>query len=587
MAGLALAILASGLAPLSLSGCASAPARVARTFTSTALRTISRPPWPAARGPAAGPLVAAANPLAAEAGMAVLRQGGSAVDAAVAVQAMLGLVEPQSSGLGGGAFLLVYDPATRTVTAFDGRERAPAATGPDLFLDEHGLPLRFDEAVRSGRSVGAPGAVAMLDLAHARFGIRPWGSLFGAAVRTAEQGFVISPRLARFIASDAPGARAPDAQAYFRRPDGAPMGVGDRLVNPAYAQSLRTIADSGGAGLLGGPLAAAIAARVAAGPLPGALTEADLAAYRPRSGPALCRPWRVYVVCVPPPPSSGVSLLQGLALLDRADVDHTGPADARAWLSFIEASRLMYADRDRYVADPDFVTVPVDGLLDPGYVRARAALIGDRFGAEPAAGTPPGAVAVAADATVEAAGTSHFVIIDSRGQVVSMTTTVESPFGSGRMVGGFFLNNQLTDFSLQPRLADGRLAGNAPGPSKRPRSSMTPVVVLDRQGRFLAAVGSPGGSSILAYVLKTMVGVFDWGLPMQQAIDLPNVVARGPAARAEISRMDPQLVEALKGLGVDLRASAGEDSGLHGAIVRSGRVEAGVDPRREGVALTR
>ncbi|HEX6866357.1 MAG TPA: gamma-glutamyltransferase [Caulobacteraceae bacterium] len=526
--------------------------------------------------------VAAANPLAAEAGMKVLREGGSAVDAAVAVQAVLGLVEPQSSGLGGGAFMLHRDGKTGKVTAYDGRETAPAGAMPDMFLDDNGKPLPFMTAVLSGRSTGAPGAVAMLGLAHREHGRRPWPALFEDAVRLADQGFTVSPRLAGFISSQAAQAKTPDAAAYFTGPDGARYQAGDLLKNPAYASTLRRVAAEGSRALLEGPVAQAIVAKVRAAPLPGSLSTADLRAYQPKEGDALCRPYRVYVVCVPPPPSSGVALLQALMMLEHTDIATRGPMDPAAWAELAEVQRLMYADRDRYVGDPAFVGVPVEALLDPTYVAKRATGITEHAAPNPSAGELP--VAFAPDATLEAAGTSHFVIVDGEGDVVSMTTTVESVFGSGRMIGGFFLNNQLTDFSFQP-VENGRPAANAVAPGKRPRSSMSPVIVLDREGRFVAALGSPGGSSILAYNLKTLVGVLDWGLAMDEAIELPNLIARGDTFTGDTGRFDGRVLRGLADRGMVLKDTGFEVSGLHGVIVRPGGLEGGADSRREGVVL--
>jgi gamma-glutamyltranspeptidase/glutathione hydrolase len=527
--------------------------------------------------------VGAANPLAVEAGLAVLREGGNAVDAAVAVQAALGLVEPQSSGLGGGAFLVYYDARTGKVMAFDGRETAPAGATPDMFIGADGKPLSFIDAVTSGRSTGAPGAIAMLGLAHERFGRSPWRDLFGTAARAAEEGFPAPKRLARFAGGNFAQAGLPDAKALFSRPDGTPVQAGDTLRNPAYASTLRTIAAKGPRSLLDGPIAEQIAARTHAEPRPGTMTAKDLAAYRPHEVEPVCRPYRVYIVCVPPPPSSGVSLLQMLGILEHTDIASRGPADPQAWFLFAEASRIMYADRDRYVADPAFVAVPVDALLDPAYVARRAALIGEQAGPAPAAGEPPGLTArLGADATNEAVGTSHFVVVDARGNVVSMTTSVESLFGSGRAVGGFFLNNQLTDFSFQP-IEDGKPVANAIAPGKRPRSSMAPVLVLDRKGRFYAALGSPGGSAIITYNAKTLVALLAWGLSMQQAIDLPNLYSRGQDFYGEVVKFPPDVLSALAARGIVVKAGRGEESGLHGVVVRDGgQFEGGADPRREG-----
>ena len=545
-------------------------------------QTAAQPaPTQTASAPLGSGMVAAANPQAVEAGLKVLRDGGSAIDAAIAVQAVLGLVEPQSSGLGGGAFLTYYDAKTREVTAYDGRETAPAAATPNLFLGPDGKPLPFVEAVRSGRSTGAPGVVAMLALAHRDHGVRPWNSLFAEAERLARDGFVVGQRLAAYSGANATGTRgdpAPDVAAYLGQ-----VQAGERLKNPAYAQTVRRIADEGARAFYEGEIAQAIAARVAQGPNPGALTAADIARYRPQKGPALCRPYRVYIVCAPSAPSGGPGVMIALGMLETTDIAAHGPTQAQGWYLFAEASRLMYADRDRYIGDPAFVAVPLAGLLDPAYLKSRAALIGAK--SEPRApGAPMGVPARAPDATAEVPGTSHFVIVDKAGNALSMTTTVEGPFGSGRMVDGFVLNNQLTDFSLNPRDETGALVANAPAPGKRPRSSMAPLIVLDRQGRFVAAIGSPGGNAILAYNLKTVVGLLDWKLPIDQAVGLPNLVARGTNTAAEVSKFPPKVVEDLAAKGIILRPGAGEDSGLHAIAVRNGRLTGAADPRREGIA---
>ncbi|MBX3702297.1 MAG: gamma-glutamyltransferase family protein [Steroidobacteraceae bacterium] len=526
--------------------------------------------------------VAAAHPMAVEAGLGILRAGGTAADAAVAVQAMLGLVEPQSSGIGGGAFLLYYDAASGRITAYDGRETAPAAATASLFLDERAEPLSYRDAVLSGRSTGVPGAVAMLGVAHERHGKLPWQKLLEPAIRAADGGFAVPQRLARFAGGSFPQAGEPDAKALFSRPDGTPVQAGDHIRNPAYAEALRRIAAQGPRALLEPPLSDAIIRRVGAPPRPGALSRGDLAVYRPRVADPLCGPFLVYVVCVPPPPSSGVSLLQMLAILERKEIGLLGPDDPEAWFLFAEASRLMYADRDQFVADPVFVEVPVRGLLDPGYLARRAALIGDAAGPPPAAGDPA-PLQRGPDATVEAAGTSSYVVVDAAGNVASITTTVESLFGSGRAVSGFFLNNQLTDFSFNPLTPAGEPAANAVAPGKRPRSSMAPVIVLDREGRVIAALGSPGGSGILAYNAKALVGLLAWELPLQQAIDLPNLVARGADFNGEAAKFPPAVLEGLAERGVIVKSGRGEESGLHGVVLHEdGRTEGAADPRREG-----
>ena len=537
---------------------------------------------------ARGPFVAAANPLAVEAGMAVLRRGGTAVDAAVAIQAVLGLVEPQSSGLGGGAFMMLYDADTRAVTAYDGRETAPASATAELFYED-GRPLSVPDAVLSGRSTGAPGVVAMLGMAQKERGVLPWASLFTDAERLAEDGFTVSPRLAGMIAVNRGQARSRWANAYFTRADGTRYGAGDTLRNPAYAQTLRTLAAGGAEAFYRGPIAAGIAATVAEQPRSGALTEADIAAYRPIERGALCRPFRIYVVCVPPPPSSGVAVLQLLAMAEATPAIDAGPDSAEAWTAFAQLQRLMYADRDRYVGDPAFVGVPVQGLLDDTYVAERAALAPGLTGAAEA-GNPPGGVFRAGDATNEVAGTSHFVVVDDQGNAVSMTTTVESIFGSGRMTGGFFLNNQLTDFSFRATDDQGRPVANAVAAGKRPRSSMSPVIVLDASGRLVGAIGSPGGPSILAYNAKALIGTLVWGMDTQAAFDLPNLVARGTGVGADTDRFSPALRDGLNAHGITLRPNASENSGLHGGFWKQGPTgwgwDGGADDRREGVART-
>ena len=532
------------------------------------------------------PFVIAANPLAGQAGLEILRRGGSAVDAAVAVQAMLSLVEPQSSGMGGGAFMTYYDARSARVTVYDGREVAPAQATGNLFIGPDGEPLPFGTAVLSGRSTGVPGAVKMLALAHRERGKLPWNRLFDDARRTAAQGFAVSPRLARLMRTDAPENEAPDVKSYFSKADGSLLDAGDTLRNPAYAAFLGRLATQGPDALYKGATAARIVARTRAGPLGGSMTKADLANYKPITRNALCRSYRIYQVCAPPPPSSGVAVLQLLQILEGTDIAKRGPDDPQAWFLFAEASRIMYADRDQYVGDPAFVAVPVEGLLDPAYVAARRRLIGTSAGPPPGAGNPHLAPLMGADRTLEPAGTSHFIIRDSDGNVVSMTTTVESLFGSGRMVDGFFLNNQLTDFSFNPVDKDGRPEANAVAGGKRPRSSMIPLILLDSRGHFAGAFGSAGGSAILAYVAKSMVAAIDWNLPTQQAVALPNLVARGRSFQGEVTKFSPQMLAALRAKGIDLKPGQGEDSGVHAVMIRDGQVDGGYDPRREGVVLT-
>jgi gamma-glutamyltranspeptidase/glutathione hydrolase len=540
---------------------------------------------PAVQAQTTEPFVIAANPLAAQAGFNVLKRGGSAVDAAIAVQAMLSLVEPQSSGVGGGAFMNYYDGRTGRITIYDGREVAPAQATPGMFLDSSGKPLPFDTAVVSGRATGVPGAVKMLALAHDEHGKLPWSSLFGDAERTADEGFVISPRLERMIHADYAENHQPDVIGYFSKADGTLLNAGDRLVNKPYADFLRRLAEQGPDALYAGSTAAKIIARTHAGPLAGSMTMTDLAAYRPIKREPVCGPFNVYLLCASPPPSSGVGLIELMMILDRTDIASRDASDPQAWYLFAEASRLMYADRDKYVGDPGFVTVPVAGLIDPAYVAERARRIGPSAGPPPAAGIPAGSLVAGNDESLEPTGTSHLIVRDADGNVVSMTTTVESIFGTGRMVDGFFLNNQLTDFSFSPTDAEGRPVANAVAPGKRPRSSMVPSILLTRDGRFAGAIGSAGGNAILAYVAHSLVAAVDWKMSMADALAAPNLVARGANFNGEVTKFSPELLIGLRQRGIDLRPGQGEDSGLTGVLIRNGKIDGAADPRREGVIL--
>jgi gamma-glutamyltranspeptidase/glutathione hydrolase len=561
-----------------------------------ALAACGRPDAGAsAAAPAGDGLVVAAHPLASQAGVDILRAGGSAVDAAVAVEAVLGLVEPQSSGLGGGGFLLHYDAQTRTVTAYEGREVAPMGATPTLFLDADGEPLQFLAAKNSGLSIGVPGVVDMLALAHEDHGRLPWAPLFEPARRHASQGFAVTPRLNGLVAFAANfGLKAnPATERYFFTAQGRPLPVGATLRNPEYAATLAAIAADPRA-LYVGPLAAAIVEAAQAGPNAGTLSLEDLARYEARKLEPICAPYRSYTVCGPPLPSAGaISVNEIMGALAHFEFDAAGADAPSNWALFADAQRLAYADWGAHIGDDRVVRVPVQGLLSPAYLASRAALIAaTRPLAAAAPGDPwayePGGQAVrhGEDATLDVPGTSHFVVVDAEGDVVAMTASVESAFGSTRMAGGMILNNQLTDFSFRPVDRAGAPAVNAVAPGKAPRSSMSPTIVLDADGGFLFASGSPGGASIIAYTTKSLIGVLDWGLTPQQAVDLPNLVARGDVVRVESARALPGLVEGLRAMGYDVQESAGETSGLH-AVLRhpDGTLEAGVDPRREGVAL--
>lgn len=533
-------------------------------------------------------MVAAANPHAVEAGLAVLNAGGSAVDAAIAVETVLSMVEPQSSGLGGGAFMVFLDGETGEITVYDGREAAPRSAAPDRFTGPDGEALGFITAATSGRAVGVPGLVAMLALAHEDHGRLDWAENFTPAIDLAEAGFEVSPRMQGFLVAmqerGLPFATRPSTRAHYYLPDGSPLPVGHLLRNPEYAATLRAVA-ADWRNFYEGEIAEAIVGAVNGDALPGGMTLEDLSGYEAIRRDAICRAYRVWRVCgAPPPASGGVTVNELLALLEPYDMAATGPDTLEGWRRFIEASRLAYADRDAYIGDPAFANIPVAGLLDADYLAERATLVDRDTAIETALpGTPPGVDAPQPDATAEPGGTTHFVIVDRWGNVVSMTATVESVFGNQRMVGGFLLNNQLTDFSFIAHDEAGNLVPNAVAGGKRPRSSMSPTIVLDADGEFYLATGSPGGSSIIAYVAKSLVGMLDWGLTPAEAIALPNVVARGDIIRIEES-FPADLAAGLAELGFELDANRTENSGLHAVIVQpDGSLLGGADPRREGV----
>lgn len=547
-------------------------------------------------------MAAAANPLAAEAGREMLRMGGSAIDAAIAMQAVLTLVEPQSSGIGGGAFIMVWDG--KNVHAYDGRETAPAGATERLFLRGDGTPMAFAEAQIGGRSVGTPGVLRALEMAHKKTGRLHWATLFEPAIRLAEQGFAISARLHSLIAADHNIPQSPDMAAYFLNADGTPKATGTVLKNPALANVFKRIAKEGPDALYQGPIADEIARKVQGHRNAGSLSQADLKGYRAKERPPLCTDYKQWKVCGMPPPSSGgiavaqiLGTLQALKAQDIAampPVKSASPAGLEPTPEAVhllaEAGRLAFADRGLYVADADFVPVPVSGLVAPEYLAKRAALIGERSMGIAKPGVPAGIqVAYAPDRSPLRISTSQVVAVDDQGGAVSMTTTVEAAFGSHLMVQGFLLNNQMTDFSFIPE-ENGQPVANRIEPGKRPRSAMAPTLVFDRNsGELLATVGSPGGSQIIEYVSKSLVAMLDWKLDPQAAISLPNFGSRNDATELETGLFSPALKQALKDRGHAL-SEIDMTSGIQ-AIVRmrdaQGKVSlsGGADPRREGKAV--
>jgi gamma-glutamyltranspeptidase/glutathione hydrolase len=529
-------------------------------------------------------MIAVANPHAAEAGAAVLRAGGTAADAMIAAQAVLGLVEPQSSGLGGGAFLVWYDAASGQLTTLDGRETAPLAARPRLFQDATGQPLSFYDAVVGGRSVGTPGTPALLAEAHRRWGRADWRDLFRPAIDLAEGGFAVSARLAALVDDDAERlARFPETASYFL-PNGKPLAEGQRLTNPAYADTLRLLAEKGTDAFYGGPVAEDIVRAVqGAEGNPGVLSDIDLALYQVRERAPVCVSYRAYEVCGMGPPSSGaLTVGQILGMLDT--VAMPGSDNPAAWRLIGDASRLAFADRSRYMADEDFVPMPTMGLIDPAYLAERAKLLaGDDALPEVAPGNPAfdHAMLWADDEAIELPSTSHISIVDSYGNVLSMTTTIENSFGSRLMVRGFLLNNELTDFSFRTQ-KDGVPIANRLEPGKRPRSSMAPTIVM-KDGKPVLAIGSPGGSRIIGYVTQAIIAWIDWRRDVQQAVAMPHAVNRFGSYDLEAGSGIEALGPELEQMGYEV-APKELNSGLH-AIEIGETLKGGADPRREGIAL--
>ena len=538
-----------------------------------------------------GSMVTAANPHAVEAAIQMLRKGGHAVDAAIAAHAVLGLVEPQSSGLGGGAFMLVYERANGELSFLDGRESAPGGATADMFVRD-GEVMPFLEAWQSGLAVGVPGAVALYKRAHDEYGQLSWAELFQPAIELAEQGFEVSPRMAKSLDFVAPLSRLdenPATAAYFY-PGGKPLPVGHLLKNPDYAITLGRIAKEGIDAFYQGEIAAAIARAAQEGPDGGSLTAADIASYEVIDRPVICGKFRVLKICTTSPPSSGVAQIMIAGIYDHLVLGAGGEKDKVA--AFVDAQRLAYADRDHYIGDPKSISIPLEDLVNPDYLRHRAA---ERFapGDTPRHGDPgevlrgkPVASRLGEDLTFETPGTSHLSIIDNDGNAIAMTATVEGYFGSSRWAHGFLLNNQMTDFARRPP-ADGKPVANAIVPGKRPRSSMSPTMVFDESDNILMITGSPGGNSIPAYVAKSIVAVLDWGLSAQSAVDFPNIVARGEKVRVEVATDAGQAIASdLQQRGYTVEERAGENSGLHVIVVLPDRLDGATDKRREGIVRT-
>jgi len=547
-------------------------------------------------------MAAAADPRAVDAALAMLARGGSATDAAIAASMVLGLVEPQSSGLGGGAFLVHYDEASRALTSYDGREMAPAGADASIFLDAEGRPLPFREAVASGASIGVPGLVSMLEAAHRAHGRLPWAELFEPAISLAEHGFDVSERMALLITlgnRDGLLARRPEVRAYLFDESGAPWPAGHVIVNQAYADTLRVIQREGARGLHQGAIAEDIVALVHEGERPGTLSLEDLAAYTPRELPPVCGPFRGHRVCSMGGTASGaIPMLQILGLYEAMRPAPVGADDVDDWSAYLWSSRLAFADRNHYLGDQEFVPVPT-GLLDPRYLAARVATISPPGGTSALSAAPVGELAPGDpstlvggeslrdhwgwDHTLEVPGTSHLSILDHEGNAVVMTQTIESVFGAMRMTHGFFLNNELTDFSFAPTRFEGPVA-NAVAPHKRPRSSMTPTLIFDADGNLEVAIGSPGGNAIIGYVALTIIGYLDWHMPLDEAVELPHLTALGPVVRGELDRLGADRTTALRARGWTLEPSTMEASGLYGFAREEGALVGADDSRRPGVA---
>ncbi len=533
-------------------------------------------------------VIVASHKLATDAGLEMLRKGGTVIDAAVAAQAVMGLVEPQSSGLGGGTFLVLWNAKTKRVETYDGRETAPASATPDMFMKD-GKPMSYPEAVLGGRSVGVPGTIAVLAFAHKEHGKLPWATLFDAAIKLAENGFPVGPRMAMAIERDQGIPLVPSTAAYFR-PNGKAPQVGDIIKNPDYAATLRDIAAKGADGFYKGRVADAIVTAITTSPHSAVkFTHEDLGGYKAKKRPPVCAAYRAHKICTMGPPSSGLTMLQTLKMMERFNVAKLEPRTTPPIHLMTEALRVAYADRGAYVADPDFVRVPTQGLLGPKYIASRSRVLSlekivDRTTIKP--GRPAGTNLILnqlSNPDRARPGTAHISLIDAQGNALAMTTTVEGPFGSRLMAGGFILNNELTDFTFEPT-TEGRRTANAPQAGKRPMSSMTPTIIFDKKGRVLAVLGSPGGARIIPYVTKTVMGLVDWNMSMADTVALPNATGRGTSTEVEQGRTPDTAVEALNALGHDVKVTdyGIGPSGLNSIRVTKGGFEGAPDPRREG-----
>lgn len=529
-------------------------------------------------------MASAANPLAVKAGEQILAKGGSAVDAAIAMQLVLGLVEPQSSGIGGGLFLLHWDKQKNSLTSIDGRETAPAAAGPDLFM-QNGKLMSWREAFVGGKSVGVPGVIKALELAHQQHGVLPWAELFTPAIEIAEQGFTVSPRLAGLLKANwNPGLDKFALSAAYFKTEGQWLPAGFVRKNPDYAALLKKIAKQGSQAFYQGDNAKALVEAVQQAAVnAGNITLADVTAYQPKQREPLCIPYREFKICSMAPPSSGgLAVLQMMGMLSHYPLAKLKPNSVEAIHLISQAGKLAFADRERFAADPDFVKVPVQGLLAADYLKQRAGLLTAPEGAAAVAGQPQGAEPLASGNAIEFANTSHLSVVDSKGNAVSMTTSIENAFGSGLFVNGYLLNNQLTDFSLQAKV-DGYWVANRVEAKKRPRSSMAPMMVFDKDGSLVYITGSPGGSRIINYVAQNLVAVLDWKMDAQQAANLPRFTHRNDGLVLEQNTNLSQLVPALLELGYKPKL-ADLNSGIHAVEIKKDRLEGAADPRREGIA---